>query len=71
MTAPPRHIGVIGSGVAGLTAAYVVSIVLLTVFGALFASADAAFARVFAAAIPYLRADVVASTYLAILQVCT
>ncbi|BBH65350.1 hypothetical protein ACTI_20350 [Actinoplanes sp. OR16] len=36
----------------------VVSIVLLGVFGALFASADAAFARVFAAAAPDLRGDV-------------
>ncbi|WP_433827767.1 DUF4153 domain-containing protein [Actinoplanes sp. CA-015351] len=38
----------------------VVSIVLLAVFGALFASADAAFARVFEAAIPDIRGDVVA-----------
>ncbi|MEU4691958.1 DUF4173 domain-containing protein [Actinoplanes sp. NPDC023714] len=37
-----------------------VSIALLGVFGALFASADAAFARVFEAAIPDLRGDVLA-----------
>jgi hypothetical protein len=37
-----------------------VSVVLLTVFGALFASADAAFARLFEAAIPDLRPDVTA-----------
>jgi hypothetical protein len=38
----------------------VVSIVMLAVFGALFASADAAFARIFEAAIPDIRGDVVA-----------